>query len=430
MDRDADPQLDAMGKELVASTPGLANDSEETLNKLADETNEFLPPCWCCKTTLCDCSSPHPFKMRLVDQIGACYMWWAGAYVDSQGNSNFSRDRWENLREGSRVPPVPKEEAINGVYSVDEQIDDADGGEMTVRVYLHTEKQDPAAPPRPVLIYFHGGGFCINHQDSGGMDNLCLEYAQQGFVVLSMDYRLAPEFPFPTGLRDAFQTIRWAKTIGRGILGDDCDLDGKLVLSGDSSGGNFALVIASLLRDGLDADLRPNEFPQLRAQHLVLIYPALYYIPDVGDIEIQDTHYVLTRPTLAFFVDSYVPGGVEERKKALQDRRLSPLVAGIEGLPRCTVVTASDDALRPTGEKLIELLEEADMPVKPIRANATHGFIVHQFLEEAVRCKQEIFDDLAYLVGDQPEDEEVENTSSEESEEEDDDASVDDAVEN
>jgi len=388
MDRDADPG-GHLEEELLMSAD---------LEAMAKLDPVETPPCWCCKSTFCDFQSEHPFSLRLLEQTSACCMWWSGLYVDNQGKTPFKRWKWETVEALNSSWPIRKQFARKGVYSSDYKIPNADGGKMKARVYLHTGSLGQFAL-RPVMLFFHGGGFCISHHSTKNFDELCVRFAQQGIVVVSIDYRLAPEHPFPAGVRDAYAGLRWIMSDeGRSVLGRDCDPVNKLILSGDSAGGTFALVIASLLRDGIDADFQPSELSNLRARHLALMYPALLFTPGEPFEERPKTDYFLIPPILQFFVSAYVPADLESRKQALLDRRISPLVAGEHGLPRCTVVVASDDALRKGCEIFVRRLEEANIPVKTIHGNSVHGFVTFHFLHEAVRCQKEVFKDLEYLV--------------------------------
>jgi acetyl esterase len=217
------------------------------------------------------------------------------------------------------------------------------GGEIPVRVYT-----PPGDGPAGVLVYLHGGGWTI-----GGLDThdhpcrtLC---AEAGVVVVSVDYRLAPEHPFPAALDDAWAVLEWVADNAVEIGGDPT----RLAVGGDSGGGNLAAVVALMARD--------RGGPALRFQ--LLIYPAVDLRADAVErfpsLTENAEGYILTYAAMQFFMGNYRPDPA-----LAHDWRLSPLLApDHHGLPRALIITAQFDPLRDEGRAYAEMLEAAGTPV-------------------------------------------------------------------
>ena len=216
-----------------------------------------------------------------------------------------------------------------------------------------------ATPPGgglPTVAFFHGGGFVIGDLDTH--DLTCrLIAARCEAVVVSVDYRLAPEHPFPAGLEDVLAATHW--------VGDHLDeLGGAPVLgvAGDSAGGNLAAVAAQVLRD----EGRP-----LAAQ--LLVYPVTDSAGSYPSHTENAEGYFLDAATMAWFGAQYA-GGVDGLDPT--DPRLSPLRGRLEGLAPAVVVTAELDPLRDDGNAYARALAEADVPVEHrVFPGLIHGFV-------------------------------------------------------
>jgi acetyl esterase len=209
----------------------------------------------------------------------------------------------------------------------------------------------------PLFLYFHGGGFVTG--DLFTADNTCRFLCRRaGLAVLSVDYRLAPESPFPAAVEDCLAATRWAADHGADLHVDVS----KLFVGGDSAGGTLAAVIARLCSAGSG--------PRLLGQ--ALFYPSTlstsFDTPSFREFGEQPLG--LTRRDMEWFLDRYAT--VEQRA----DQRVSPLLAGdLSGLPQALVVTAEYDVLRDEGEAYTRRLEEAGVPVRLMRCNGmVHGF--------------------------------------------------------
>ena len=203
--------------------------------------------------------------------------------------------------------------------------------------------------PRPVLVFFHGGGFVIGDLDTH--DQACRRICRGADVeVLSVDYRLAPEHPFPAGVEDALAAVRWAAD----------ETGGPVAVGGDSAGAALATVCAQELPDRVAAQL--------------LVYPTTDPFGDYPSRTENATGYFLEQPTMEWFFAHYV-GAVKDLRE--DDARVSPLRGNLAGLAPALVVTAEFDPLRDEGEAYAAKLAEAGVPVDVVR----HDGMIHGFLD-------------------------------------------------
>ena len=208
----------------------------------------------------------------------------------------------------------------------------------------------------PTVVFFHGGGFVIGDLDTH--DLTCRLIASRcEAVVVSVDYRLAPEHPFPAGLEDVLAATHW-------VSDNLADLGGSeaMGVAGDSAGGNLAAVTAQVLRD----EGRP-----LAAQ--LLIYPVTDSAGSYPSHTENAEGYFLDTATMAWFGAQYA-GDAPDLDPA--DPRLSPLHGRLDGLAPAVVVTAELDPLRDDGNAYARALEEAGVPVQHrVFPGMVHGFV-------------------------------------------------------
>ena len=226
-------------------------------------------------------------------------------------------------------------------------------GEIPIRVYAPAG----AASPLPVAVWFHGGGFVIGSLES--YDPLCRALAKQaGIVLVSVDYRLAPEHPHPAAVDDAFTALQWVAA-NAAVLGGDAS---RLAVAGDSAGGNLAAVCAILARD--------HGGPPLCRQ--VLIYPATAARPDSESHQAFAEGYLLTRRSILWFHEHH-----SGDKDFSGDFRFAPLIApDVSGLAPALVIVAGFDPLRDEGIAYANRLKEAGNPVDLLSFDGmVHGFI-------------------------------------------------------
>jgi acetyl esterase len=208
----------------------------------------------------------------------------------------------------------------------------------------HYAPAEPGAP-HPLLVYYHGGGF--TYGDLETHDGVCRILCRHaGAHVLAIDYRLAPEHPFPAAVEDARAALRWAFA-NAGALGADPH---RVGVGGDSAGGNLAAVVSQLAaRDGGPA-------PVLQ----LLIYPATDFSRRRRSRELFGEGFLLTNSEMDWFETNYLG---PERTYA-HDPRASPLLAeDLSGLAPAYVVTAAFDPLRDEGEEYAAALSRAGTPV-------------------------------------------------------------------
>ena len=220
------------------------------------------------------------------------------------------------------------------VHQVEDRRVPGDGGLIPVRVY-----RPSATPSLPALIYFHGGGFVLGGLDMS--DRPCRALANgSGCVVISVDYRLAPEHPFPAAADDAFAAA--AFVAGRPA---DFGVDpARIAVGGESAGGNLATVVALRARD--------SGGPALAFQ--LLVYPLVDFTDESPSMREFASGHFLTTEDMDYFADHYLPRPIDRRQAWA-----SPLHANLAGLPPAFVLTAECDPLRDQGELFAQRLQQA-----------------------------------------------------------------------
>jgi acetyl esterase len=229
-----------------------------------------------------------------------------------------------------------------------------EGAEIGVRVYVPTDEPGP----RPVTVYFHGGGWVIGDLETHDATVRALAEAS-GTTVVSVDYRRAPEDPFPAAIDDCMAAVRWVVDNA-----DDLGVDpGRLALAGDSAGGNLAAVAA--------AELTAAGGPAVRFQ--LLVYPVTCGTMARPSIDENGEGYFLTKDTMDWFWTQYV-GADGDRLHP----RVSPMHLpdeAVAGLPPALVITAEFDPLRDEGEAYAERLAAAGVDATARRYDGMiHGF--------------------------------------------------------
>jgi len=253
-------------------------------------------------------------------------------------------------------------------------------GEIPVRIYTPEGRA-----PFPVLVYFHGGGWVIGNLETH--DPLCRHLTNAvGCVVVSVDYRLAPEHPYPAAADDSYAATRWVAENAAAIGGDPA----RIAIGGDSAGGNLTAVVALMARD--------RGGPQLVFQ--LLVYPVTDD-PSANHPSYRENAdgYFLTRDMMHWFWDHYRAPGLDRNEPYL-----SPLRArDLRGLPPALVVTAEFDPLRDEGEAYAAKLREAGVPVQLKRYDGMiHGFFgMGALLTQARTATREAADALRAAFGTQ-----------------------------
>ncbi|WP_153099518.1 alpha/beta hydrolase [Paraburkholderia hayleyella] len=223
-------------------------------------------------------------------------------------------------------------------------------GERLARLY-----RPDGEGPFPLTVFFHGGGFVVCSIDTHA--NLCRCLAQRaGTLVLSVDYRLAPEARFPAAAHDACEAVRWA-ALNAHKLGAR---DALIALAGDSAGGNLAAVVAQQMRG-----------TEVQIAHQLLLYPVVDCATEHPSYEAFGNGYLLTADMMRWYKNQYFDHGAD-RAAALA----SPLATtDLTGIAPATVITAEYDILRDEAELYGLRLAQAGVPVTLIRwPGQMHGF--------------------------------------------------------
>ena len=245
------------------------------------------------------------------------------------------------------------EDLVPGVTSKDMTITGA-AGQLPARVYT-----PDGAGPFPVVVYFHGGGWVIANKGvyDGGARGLA---KQANAVVVSVDYRQAPENKFPAAWDDALASYKWALANAGSIKGDPK----RVALAGESAGGNLALATAIAARD---AGLQ-------KPAHVVSVYPVTQTSLNTESYIENAVAQPLNRAMVAWFVDKLV-----NSKADLKDTRLQLIDATLAGLPPVTIINARIDPLRSDGAKMEAALKKANVPVE----RREYEGVTHEFFGTA-----------------------------------------------
>jgi len=246
-----------------------------------------------------------------------------------------------------------------------------------VRIYSPS-----AATDLPVLVYLHGGGWVICDLETH--DPTCRAISNGAdCVVVSVDYRLAPEHKFPAAADDAYAATAWVAQHAQ-ELGADAS---RVAIGGDSAGGNLTAAVALMARE--------RAGPPLSFQ--VLIYPVLDLASESASRKENGEGYFLTAAGMTWYEEQYLRDDAD-RKNVLA----SPLLAGdLAGLPPALVVTAEYDPLRDEGEAYGRRLTEAGVPATVSRYDGMfHGFLAFAgALDGATRAQAEVFAALRTAFG-------------------------------
>jgi acetyl esterase len=228
-----------------------------------------------------------------------------------------------------------------------------DGYEIPLRTYRPHGRRGRG--PLPVVMFFHGGGWVLGNVVND--DPVCsLLSAELDALVLSVDYRLAPEHRAPTAAHDCIDATRWVVGNGSAIGADPM----RMAVCGDSAGGTLAAVVAQAFRD--------DGLPSIR--HQCLVYPSTDLTLSSPSIAQHANAAILTKRSIACFVDHYVP---EERDRS--DPIVSPLFGDLEGLPPALIQTADLDPLRDDGTRYAAALRAAGAEVRLTNyLGVPHGF--------------------------------------------------------
>ncbi|EAG7401982.1 alpha/beta hydrolase, partial [Listeria monocytogenes] len=283
--------------------------------------------------------------------------------------------RYKYMRLATKALPSAKDIEIG---DVENKKIDGPAGKIPIRIY--TPKEDG---PFEIIVYYHGGGFVL-----GGLqthDAIARKLVQTtGARVVTVDYRLAPENPFPAAVEDAYAALLWVQNHRTSLRAKSSDI----IVAGDSVGGNLATVVTQIAKS--------KGKPNITAQ--ILLYPATDIFSRDASVLYPSMDefaegYVLTKESLDKFFKLYIANA--------SDRKYDPLVAPIRskdlvGLPKTFIATAEFDPLRDQGEAYAKKLKDAGVEVFAKRfEKVPHGFmttnseatdetyeLISEFLEE------------------------------------------------
>ena len=252
------------------------------------------------------------------------------------------------------APSIPEAERA-AVHHIEERVIQLAHRDITIRIYTPHE-----AETYPILMYYHGGAFFAGNLESHDevARPLC---ASSGYKVIAIDYRLAPEHPFPAGLNDCYDVTKWVTQHA-----DELQWDGEhLAVSGDSSGGNFAAVITQLARERQEFTITKQ----------VLLYPSV-------DVTFDAAKYPsVSENGTGYFVEAAQLPELNHFYLQTVDSLMNPLVSPIYAstftdLPEALVVVAEFDPMRDEGIAYAKKLAAADVAVTTkVYEGVTHGFL-------------------------------------------------------
>mgnify|MGYP001161637085 FL=1 len=227
-------------------------------------------------------------------------------------------------------------------------------GDIPIRIY-----RPEGEGPFGTLVYFHGGGWVIGDIDT--CDAVCRELATlANIVVVSVDYRMAPEHVFPAAVDDCYAVVEWVSFNQDAVAGN-----GKIGVAGESAGGNLAAVMALMSRD--------QAGPSIAFQGL--LYPVTDCSMSQQSYADNGTGFILETPVMQWFWDTYCPNEADRT-----DPRATPLNAqNLANLPAALVITAEFDPLRDEGEAYGKALNAAGSPAEVMRCEG----LVHDFFSTA-----------------------------------------------
>jgi acetyl esterase len=272
------------------------------------------------------------------------------------------------------LAPRPEGEPV---AEVEDRTISANGGDIPVRIY----RPDNSREPKPVLVWFHGGGWVIGTLDGADFGCRIMTNAS-GCVVVSVDYRLAPEHKFPTAADDCYAVTKWVADNAAELNVDAS----RLAVGGDSAGGNLAAVVALMARD--------SGGPEIKFQ--ALIYPVTDFSFGTKSYADNANGYLLTKDSMVWFWNHYLSNEGDGGSFKASPIRASDL----SGLPPAIVITAEFDPLRDEGEAYAERLKNAGVAVEAKRYDGEiHGFFANPGIEEGQEAARTVSSAIAKALG-------------------------------
>jgi acetyl esterase len=337
---------------------------------------------------LVDVSYPEEVLKIALPNSGEPWLPIANAELDDQTRDALVRLKKEAKKHPSimSVPPYRRREIHDSIYSpmglqnsnitnAEERFIPGPGGHKT-RIRIYTPK-DKKLEDLPVIIYYHGGGMMMGslEQYEPIVRRLC---QKSEMIVVSVDYRMSPEYKFPTALNDSYSALQWVEKNAQSFGGDPK----KLVVAGDSGGGLIAAVMTQ--------DARDKNGPAISFQ--VLIYPAVGTRGNSRSLDKFATGYGFGKSELAWAYGSWV-NSLEE----FNSPRVQPILASdFSNLPPAYVVSAEYEIMRDDIEEYAQLLDAAGVPTQMRRFKGT----IHPFMSMAgvIDAGKDVIDETALEI--------------------------------
>ena len=319
--------------------------------------------------------APLPFASQMDPQMATVLEYYQAAAGTpiyqlnaADARQQFSAEDAANAvarSSGKQLAPRP----LGSV--VDMYIPGASGTQIPVRVYTPVGKG-----PFPVVLYFHGGGFVVATNDTYDASPRALA-AGASAIVISVEYRKAPEHPFPAALEDAVAAYTWTIQNAASVNG----IQAKVAVAGESAGGNLAANLAILAHQlGVQAPVRQ-----------VLVYPLVDSSTSYASDATYATAIPLGLPGLKYFGGLYVPAGVDP-----ENPLVSPIKANLSGVAPATIIAAEIDPLQSQGKQFATDLQNAGVAVNyQLYTGVTHEFFgMGAVVDKAQAAEQVVINDL------------------------------------
>jgi len=233
-------------------------------------------------------------------------------------------------------------------------------GDVALTFRFFTPESTAPTDRLPVVVFYHGGGWVVMGNKSRSHEEVCARIAKgANAIVIWVDYRLAPEVPFPGPMEDAYNSLVWISKNAHNYNGDP----ERIAVAGDSAGGNLAAVVSLKARD-------EGFQPKIKLQ--LLLYPVTNYSFDTSSYKQFATGYFLTADEMKSFWKSYL---VDTTKHSLNPYAAPLMSKDLTNLPDSLVITADYDVLRDEGLQYAEALKKAGVNTKTSGYNCLHGFL-------------------------------------------------------
>lgn len=282
----------------------------------------------------------HPQVLKYLDEISK---------VDIPPFETITPEFIRSTLTPSPEPHFPAKKIENRFLSINNI-------EIPIRIYTPVSISDVSNIKAPALVYFHGGGWVMGTLDA--YDGLCQDLAGTAECkVISVDYRMAPENPYPVPFEDAYSATEWVS-----LNANDLDIDqNRIAVGGDSAGGNLAAAVT----------LKARQSQLLNLVFQMLVYPVTNYRFDTESYQQYGTNYFLTKRAMEWFWEQYLPD-----ESAGREVYASPLrCKDLKGLPDAMVITAGYDPLYSEVVQYVEQMRHYGNNVEHINyEDMIHGF--------------------------------------------------------